>query len=91
MTDRPSVWEKYSAPANGDALFGIPSALDRMEASPEPSIDEIADAIAASWRCGAARDALRPVVVRLLEVGRRHSTAGIEDAEEVSSAVYVMF
>ena len=87
LTDCPSAWVAYSAAESHDELFGIPSALDRRDAP----IEEIADAVIRSWRPGPAREALRPVLLDLLRAGRRHRAADLDEAEEVSSAVYVMF
>jgi carbamoyltransferase len=83
-----STWVESSANV-GDSVFRVPAAFDSAGASP----DRLADALAAEWQPGPARDALRPLLQRLFETGlqRSGSTGDTDEAPEVSHSVYVMF
>ena len=79
-----STWVDHSAPASVERLFTVPRALDNPYATPA----EIADAIQSSWRPGAAKAALRPVLIDLMKARPKEQK---ETEETVSTSVYVMF
>jgi carbamoyltransferase len=83
---RTTTWLDYSSEQSPQAIFAIPPALD--VATPNPQ--QMAEAISSFWTPGAATDALKPILVRLLEVGQRfpHSE---ELEEQVSDSVYIMY
>ena len=67
-------------------IFEIPPELD--SASPVPAA--VAEALTRCWSPGPARDALRPLVTKLVALGLRYPPS--ESLEErVDDAVYVMF
>ncbi len=81
-----STWGPCAAPDSPEAIFAIPEVLDREAPDPEA----VAAAVCGAWRPGEAAEALRPLVAKLLALGRRYP---LEEAleGEVEDSVYVMF
>jgi carbamoyltransferase len=88
---RPTAWVDVEGAPAGKDVFAIPPALDVK--APDPA--KMAEAITAFWAPGPASEAMRRVLVKLLEIGRRFSGAeerAQERAEErVSHTMYVMY
>jgi hypothetical protein len=84
----PTKWVEYSADQSPQAIFSIPSSLDSTVPDPE----KMAAAIAQFWTPGLATDSLRPVLARLLEIGRRVPEAEAPVMEgQVPEFVYVLY
>jgi carbamoyltransferase len=81
-----SRWDEHTPVPSLRDSFEIPEALD--SANPDPQA--MATAITAQWTPGAATEALRPIVAKLIELGREVSGSDEAD-EEVSDSIYVMF
>jgi len=83
----PSMWVDVEE-AQGRAVFAIPPALD--SAVPDP--ERMADAITSFWSRGPAAERLRPVVVKLLQIGQEFAQEEERAPDEqVSHAMYVMY
>lgn len=78
-----TLWEPHRPPT---PVFPTPAALDC--AQPEPAA--FVDAMLSYWRPGPALDALRPVLVKLVELGLQYPPESALD-EEVPESIYVMF
>jgi carbamoyltransferase len=84
----PTTWADYDSNQSAADIFLIPDDLD----SPTPDAEKMAEAITRFWSPGAATDALRPVLVKLLKVGRRFAELQSNELEEkVADSVYVMY
>jgi carbamoyltransferase len=82
----PTMWKDYTTVQSPEAIFKIPEALDRSS----PDLLQMASAITHSWTPGLATERLRPVLIKLLELGQRFpATEPLK--EEVSESIYVMF
>jgi carbamoyltransferase len=81
-----SRWIPYAPPESQPEIFRIPAELDRADPDPQA----MATAITRYWSPGEAREALRPLVAKLIALGLRHP---LEEslAGEVEDSVYVMF
>lgn len=82
----PTMWKDYTSDQSPDAVFMIPYALDKVS----PDLPQMASAIAHSWTPGLATESLRPVLIKLLELGQRFPASKPLN-EEVSESIYVMF
>ena len=83
-----TTWLDAAADQSGPAIFAVPPALDQVH----PDHVRMADAITSCWRAGPATEALRPIVAKLLAIGRKHGD--VEEApkeEEVGDAIYEMY
>jgi carbamoyltransferase len=82
----PTMWQDYTSDQSPEAIFKIPDALDRRS----PDLPQMALAITSSWIPGLATERLRPVLLKLLELGQRFPANEPLD-EAVSESIYVMF
>ncbi len=80
-----TTWAPYHSPPDPKQTFEVPADLDR----PNPDAAGFADAMMAYWQPGPAA-ALRPLLIKLIELGLRHPP---EEAleEEIPESIYVMF
>ncbi|APR82396.1 Nodulation protein nolO [Minicystis rosea] len=83
----PTTWVDVRGPSSGRAVFSIPPELDTR--SPDPR--RMADAITRFWEPGPATDAMRAVLVKLLDVGRRFPEPDQSLEERVTHTMYVMY
>ena len=79
-----SCWRDYEKPSAD--VFTIPEGL----AADKASAEQMAQAIVQSWQAGAATDAFRPLLLKLLKLHTFDPTKIVTD-EEVPESVYVMF
>jgi len=86
LQQRTTMWVDQAESESPRDVFTIPAVLD----TPTPEPESMAEAVTRFWASGAATDALAPVVVTLLALGRRFP-AGETFNEEVSESIYVMF
>jgi carbamoyltransferase len=82
-----SEWADYRGPMEPQGIFEIPRELD----DPEASFQRMAKALTAAWTPGPVTEALRPLLARLFEHGRRRPVAEMADVEGVSESLYVMY
>jgi carbamoyltransferase len=84
----PSTWTDVKEGASGKSVFAIPPELDAR--SPDPA--RMAQAITAFWAPGPATEAMRRVLVKLLEVGQKFPEPEDKGLEEgVTHTMYVMY
>jgi carbamoyltransferase len=84
----PTTWTDIQEAASGKSVFAIPPDLDT--ADPDPR--RMADAITRFWEPGPATDAMREVLVKLLDVGKKFPEKSDGAAEErVTHTMYVMY
>jgi carbamoyltransferase len=81
-----TTWSDHANSHSAESIFCIPPELD----SSEPDAAAMAQAVTQFWSEGAAREALRPVVEKLLKTGQRYA-ASEEIEERVSDSIYVMY
>jgi carbamoyltransferase len=81
-----SNWVDHAGPSQLHEILEIPSALQDPDGEPRAQ----AEAMIRQWRPGPGTDALRPVVVALLEIAHRKPAEEADD-ERVSDSAYVMF
>jgi carbamoyltransferase len=81
-----STWSDFTADQSPKAVFLIPVGID----SPDPSADIMARAIVESWTPGPVTNALRPVLVSLITLGRQFPASESLE-EDVPESAYVMF
>ena len=81
-----STWTPYHAPHSEKQTFEIPEELNRP--SPDPA--SFADAMIAYWQPGQGAAALRPLLIKLIELGLRHPPQEALE-EEIPESIYVMF
>jgi carbamoyltransferase len=86
MGRAPSLWSEFDSQGGPKAAFEIPPELDYTP--PDPLA--MSDAMTSCWRPGAATQAFRPVLRRLLELGKQHPPREAFD-EAVSESMYVLF
>ena len=82
----PTTWVDYALEQSPRAIFSIPPELD----TPKPDPERMAEAITRFWTPGIATETLRPVLVKLLEIGR-YFPQSAELNEEVADSMYVMY
>jgi carbamoyltransferase len=83
-----TTWTDVKDAATGKAVFAIPPELDA--ASPDPL--RMAQAITAFWAPGPATEAMRSVLVKLLEVGKKFPEPEEKGLDEgVTHTMYVMY
>ena len=88
FTKSASTWTDLRDAATGKEVFSVPPALD--SSSPDPV--SMAEAITACWEPGPATDAMRPVLAKLLDVGRKFPEPAEKGLEErVTHTMYVMY
>jgi carbamoyltransferase len=84
----PTRWTDVTDAASGKAVFAIPPELD--SAVPDPL--RMAQAITAFWAPGPATEAMRRVLVKLLEVGKKFPEPDEKGLDEgVTHTMYVMY
>ena len=83
----PTTWTDLKDAASGKAAFAIPTELDTR--SPDPR--RMAEGITQFWEPGPATEAMREVLVKLLEVEKKlpEPDQGLE--ERVTHTMYVMY
>ena len=81
-----SNWQPSRADQSAKAVFSIPDGIDTAT----PNAEVMAQAILESWTPGRATDALRPLLITLIQLGQQFPIADTLN-EEVSDSVYVMF
>ncbi len=88
MTNAKSTWNEVPKSATSQ-IFEIPSELDGARYVPE----EMASSILRYWQPTAATDELKPVVVKLLDVGSRLIEQADQDefVDDVPDFVYAMY
>jgi carbamoyltransferase len=82
-----TTWTDLREAQTGRAVFAIPPDLDTR--SPDPR--RMADAITRFWEPGPATEAMREVLVKLLDVGQRFPEPDTGLEEKVSHTMYVMY
>jgi carbamoyltransferase len=83
-----SLWRDIGDEGGPQRIFGLPHELDASLPVPW----HMAGAITRFWEPGPATDALREVLVKLLELSARHPQAETGASEEqVSHSMYVMY
>jgi carbamoyltransferase len=82
----PTMWADYSTEQSPHAIFSIPPEID----TPTPDPAQMATAITQFWTPGVATDALRLMLVQLLEMGQ-HCSETAELDERVADTIYVMY
>jgi carbamoyltransferase len=84
----PTTWTDLTDAAAGKNVFAIPPDLDT--ADPDPR--RMAEAITRFWEPGPATDAMREVLIKLLDVGKKFPDKSDDGAEErVTHTMYVMY
>ena len=81
-----TMWIDYASEQSPRAIFSIPPEID----TPKPSPERMAEAITQFWTPGIATDTLRPMLVKLLEMGQYFPQIS-ELKEQVDDSVYVMY
>jgi len=82
----PTMWRDYLSDQSPEAIFKIPDDLDQGS----PDSLKLASAITHFWAPGLATDGLHPILIELLELGKRFAVSDPLN-EEVSETMYVMF
>lgn len=81
-----STWAGHGNSTAAESIFCIPHALDLGEREPA----EMAHAVTGYWRAGVAKEALRPIVEKLIRLGLQYPAVGTVE-EGVSDSIYVMY
>lgn len=81
-----STWAKHANFYSAESIFCIPQEMDMAE--PDPA--GMAQAITQFWSTGTVKEALQPVVEKVIKLGLQYpATESVE--EGVSDSVYVMY
>lgn len=81
-----TMWASHANSCVPESIFCIPRELDM--ANPDP--ETMAEAVTRYWRPGVAREALRPVIAKLVKLGLQYPGTDLME-ERVSDSVYVMY
>ena len=82
----PTTWVSCTSEQSPRAIFSIPAEID----TPTPDPERMAEAITRFWTPGIATETLRPVLVKLLEMGQNCSQIS-ELKAQVADSIYVMY
>ncbi len=84
----PTTWTDLKDAPSGKAVFAIPPELDAR--NPDPR--RMAEGITKFWEPGPATDAMREVLIKLLDVGQKFPEPDQEGLDErVTHTMYVMY